>query len=230
VNGIVTITQTRPIALVFSVPAIYVPQVTARLHANEPLPVEAWDRGGKQRLAVGRLATLDNNIDATTDTIKLKALFANADDALFPNQAVNVRLQLDTLAQVLAVPQAAVLRGAQGFYVYVVNDDSSVSTRVVKPGAADGDWTAVEGKLEAGERIVIDGVDRLRDGAKVEVIAADPKQRAGAAEAPASARSQRLANLPPELQEKLKAMSPDERRAFIQKRREEAAKASAAAK
>ena len=131
------------------------------------------------RLAEGRVATIDNAIDASTDTIKVKALFANADDALYPNQAVSVRLQLDTLTNVLAVPQAAVQRGAQGFYVYLVNADNSVSARVVKPGAVDGEWMAIEGPLHPGEQVVTDGVDRLREGAKVEVIAADPKQRAG---------------------------------------------------
>jgi multidrug efflux system membrane fusion protein len=179
-NGLVTITQTRPIALVFSAPSAQLPQIDAKLRGRQILKVEAWDRGGARRLAEGRVATIDNAIDAATDSIKLKALFANEDDTLFPNQAVSVRLQLDTLVDTLAVPPAAVLRGAQDFYVYVVNADNSVSTRSVKPGVVDGDWMAVEGKLEAGERVVIDGVDRLRDGAKVEVIAADPKQRTGA--------------------------------------------------
>lgn len=270
-GGIVTITQTRPIALLFSVPAVHVPLVAARLHAKEPLPVEAWDRHGTRRLAVGRLATLDNAIDPATDTIKLKALFANDDDALYPNQAVSVRLQLDTQSDVLAVPQAAVLRGAQGFYVYVVNADSSVSVRPVKPGAVDGDWTAVEGALDVGERVVIDGVDRLREGARVEVIASDPRQRAGASapagggrrgprggaasgasgagrgfgESPGAPRAQGprqaasappaaeqggeerprwLDRLPPDVAEKVMKMSPEERREWIQKRREERAK------
>jgi len=224
VNGIVVVTQTRPIALVFAVPATHVPRITARLRANEALPVEAWDRSGSRQLAVGRVATTDNAIDPSTDTIKVKAMFANTDDALFPNQAVSVRLQLDTLSKVLAVPSAAVLRGAQGFYLYVVNADNTVSTRVVKPGASDGDWIAVEGDLKAGEKVVIDGVDRLRDGAKVEVIAADPKQRAGAS---APARTERV---PPEVAEKLKAMSPEERRAWFQKRREEKDKAGSSTK
>ena len=179
-NGIVTITQTRPIALMFAVPAANVPLINARLRANETFRWKPGIRGGKTRLAVGRVATLDNAIDASTDTIKVKALFANTDDALYPNQAVSVILQLDTLAGALAVPPAAVLRGAQGFYVYVVNADSSVSTRIVKPGPADGNWMAVEGPLQPGDKVVIDGADRLRDGAKVEVIASDPKQRPGA--------------------------------------------------
>lgn len=186
-NGIVTITQTRPIALVFAVPASNLPQISAGMRSGKPLVVEAWDRGSTRQLATGHVATIDNAIDVSTDTIKLKAVFANDDDTLFPNQSVSVRLQLSTLRDSLAVPAAAVQRGSQGFYVYVVGADNSVSTRVVKPGAVDGDWMAVEGKLEAGEKVVIDGVDRLRDGAKVEVIAADPKQRAGA-QAPAGGR------------------------------------------
>jgi multidrug efflux system membrane fusion protein len=272
-NGIVSITQTRPIALVFSVPSANVPLITRRLRANQPIEVEALDRSGKTPLATGRVATVDNAIDAATDTIKVKALFPNDDDALFPNQAVSVMLRLDTLSDVVAVPQAAVLRGAQGFYVYVVNEDSSVSVKVVKPGAVDGDWMAVEGPLQPGERIVIDGVDRLRDGAKVEVIAADPAQRAGANAPPGGARRggrgaagaasgaasgaahrpqpasaaqaallpsaaasqggaeerpRWMDRVPPEVAEKLTAMTPDERRAWLQKRREERAGATGA--
>ncbi len=176
-NGIVSIAQTRPIALTFSIPAAQVPVLQARLKARQPLPVEAWDKGGAKLLATGQVATMDNAIDASTDTIKVKALFPNQDDALFPNQSVSVRLQLDNLSKVLAVPQAAVLRGAQGFYVYVVGEDNTVSTRVVKPGVVDGDWMAIEGRVQPGEKIVIDGVDRLRNGAKVEVIA--PAARTG---------------------------------------------------
>lgn len=182
--GVVSITQTRPIALTFAVPSGLLPQITASLKSGTPMTVEAWSRDGKTRLATGKLATADNAIDLATDTIKLKAVFPNDDDALYPNQSVSVRLQLSTLQNQLAVPSAAVLRGAQGFYVYVVGDDNSVSTRVVQTGAVDGDWTAIDGPVKPGERIVIDGVDRLRDGAKVEVIAADPKLRAGANAAP----------------------------------------------
>jgi multidrug efflux system membrane fusion protein len=187
-NGIVSITQTHPIAMVFAVPSANVPYITSKLRANLALPVQAWDRGGRRQLAEGRVAAVDNAIDPSTDTIKVKALFANADDALFPNQAVSVTLQLDTLVATLTVPQAAVLRGAQGFYVYVVNADSTVATRVVKPGAVDAGWMAVEGPLQPGERVVVDGSDRLREGARVEVIAADPAQRAGASAAAGSGR------------------------------------------
>lgn len=179
-NGIVVINQTRPITLVFAVPSANVPLITSRLRSNTAMTVNAWDRGGKRLLATGRVATVDNAIDVTTDTIKVKAVFANADDALFPNQAVSVTLQMDTLNDVIAVPPAAVLRGTQGFYLYVVNADNTVSTRVITPGTVDGDWMAIEGPLKVGEKVVIDGVDRLREGAKVEIIATDPKQRAGA--------------------------------------------------
>jgi multidrug efflux system membrane fusion protein len=179
-SGIISITQTQPISLVFAVPATHLPLITARLRAHAPIPVEAWDRGGKKQLAAGRVATVDNAIDPSTDTIKVKAVFPNVDDALFPNQAVSVTLQLDVLSDVIAVPQAAVLRGAQGFYVYVVNADNTVATRVVKPGPVDEGWMAVEGALKPDDKVVVDGTDRLREGAKVELIAADPKQRTGA--------------------------------------------------
>ena len=187
-NGIVSITQTRPIALTFAVPSALLPQVSAGLKGKTSMTVEAWSRDGKTRLATGKLATADNAIDIATDTIKLNPLFPNDDDALYPNQSVSVKLQLATEQNRLAVPAAAVLRGSQGFYVYVVGADNTVSTRVVQTGAVDGDWMAVDGRIEPGERVVIDGVDRLREGAKVEVIAADPKQRAGANAAPRRGR------------------------------------------
>lgn len=204
-NGLVSIAQTRSIALVFAVPASQVPLLQARLAAKQKLPVQAWDKGGAKSLATGTVSTIDNAIDTTTDTIKVKALFPNADDALFPNQSVGVRLQLDTLKDALTVPQAAVLRGAQGFYLYVVEADNTVSTRVVKPGVVDGEWMAVEGAVQAGDKVVVDGVDRLRQGAKVEVIAPNFKgggagggsgkwggkadRPSGAASAPAAAAS-----------------------------------------
>ena len=133
-----SIAQTRPIALVFSVPAALVPLINGKLHANQALTVQALAKGSDSALASGRVLSIDNAIDASTDTIKVKALFPNTDDALFPNQSVGVRLQLDTRKNMLAVPQAAVLRGAQGFYIYVVKDDNSVATQVVQPGVVDG--------------------------------------------------------------------------------------------
>lgn len=174
-NGIVSITQTRPITLTFAVPAIHVTALMQQLRGKQAIPVEVWDSAGRQRLAIGRVDTLDNAIDASTDTIRVKALFANDDDALFPNQAVSVRLQLDVLKDALVVPQAAVQRGAKGFYVYALGPDQTVSVRPVVQGAVDGDQVAVTGPLEAGEQVVVDGVDRLHEGSKVDVIAsADP--------------------------------------------------------
>ncbi len=236
-NGIVSITQTQPISLLFAVPAAHVPLITARLRAGASIPVEAWERGGKRQLAVGRVDTIDNAIDPSTDTIKVKAVFANRDEALFPNQAVSVTLQLNVLNDAIAVPQAAVLRGAQGFYVYIVNADNTVSARVVTPGAVDEGWMAVEGPLRPDEKVVIDGTDRLREGAKVELIPADPKQRAGAnapaggsrqrrgpdASAEAASASERprwMDRLSPEQAEKLKAMSVEERRDWFRAQQE----------
>lgn len=225
-NGIVSITQTRPIALVFAVPSAVLPKITAALRNNQALPVQALDRGSKTPLAEGLVATIDNAIDATTDTIRIKALFPNADDSLFPNQAVSVALQVDTLHDTLAVPPAAVLRGTKGAYVYVVNADNTVATRVVKPGTTEGNWMAVEGDLKPGERVVIDGVDRLRDGAKVEVITPDAKQSSGGGAGEAE-RGHRLDKLPPEVAAKVQAMSPQDRRAWFQQHRGEFKKPSA---
>jgi multidrug efflux system membrane fusion protein len=180
-NGIVSIAQTRPAALVFAVPSDQVPKIMDGLRTKRALLVEAMDRSTGKPLAVGRVASLDNAIDATTDTIKVKALFPNSDDALFPNQSVSVRLQIDTLKDAMTVPQAAVLRGSQGFYVYVASADGTVSTKPIKPGVVDKDWMAIEGDVKAGDKVVIDGVDRLRNGAKVEVIdtSSRGKQRGG---------------------------------------------------
>jgi multidrug efflux system membrane fusion protein len=231
-NGIVSITQTRPMALVFAVPSNVLPKIVAAMKANQGLQVQALDRNSRDVLAQGRVASIDNAIDVTTDTIKVKALFPNGDDLLFPNQSVSVSLQVDTLHDVLTVPPAAVLRGTKGYYVYVVGDDNKVVTKVIKPGPVDGNWMAIDGPLNVGERVVIDGVDRLREGAKVEVIAADPKQRVGAsagADAASGGHKGRMANLPPEIAEKIKAMSPDERRAWFQSHRDELHKASGAA-
>lgn len=218
-NGLVVIAQTQPMALVFAVPSAQLGAITERLRSGAPLPVEVLDRGGQKRLAVGRVASVDNAIDISTDTVRLKALFDNRDDALYPNQSVSVRLQVATVEDALVVPSAALLRGTQGFYVWVVGDDGSVAARTVTPGETDGSVVAVSGALRGGERIVVDGVDRLRDGAKVEVIAADPAQRQGASAPAGGGRAGGARDLPPELREKLRTMSPDERRAFFEKMR-----------
>ncbi len=170
-NGLVSITQTQPIALVFAVPDLHLAAIQDALRAKRPLVVEAWDREQKTKLGEGRVTSTDNAIDSATATLKLKAEFANADGRLFPNQFVQVRLQLNTLRDQLTVPATAVQRGARGSFVYKVQDDGSVSLRPVRVGASEGDWVAVQGELAAGDTLVTDGADRLRDGAKVEVIA-----------------------------------------------------------
>jgi multidrug efflux system membrane fusion protein len=168
-NGIVVITQLQPIAVVFTIPQDNLPVVMKRLQTGEKPPVDAWDRENKAKLASGTLITVDNQIDSTTGTVKLKAQVANQDNALFANQFVNVRMLIDTRRDVVTVPMAALQRGSQGMFVYVVKDDSTVTVRPVKVGPSEGDRVAIESGLAEGERIVTDGMDRLREGARVEV-------------------------------------------------------------
>ena len=168
-NGLVVITQLQPITVFFSIPEDSLPLVSARLKSGAALPVNVYDRANVKQLASGTLTTIDNQIDTTTGTVKLRATFANDDFALFPNQFVNVRLLADTLSGAVIAPNAAIQLGSIGNFVYVVRDDSTVTVRKVMIGAADADHTAVLSGLSAGERIVIDGVDRLREGAKVAV-------------------------------------------------------------
>ncbi|MGD0642210.1 MAG: MdtA/MuxA family multidrug efflux RND transporter periplasmic adaptor subunit [Roseiarcus sp.] len=168
-NGIVVITQLDPISVVFSTPEDNLPQIAARLNSGAKLPVAAFDRANVKQLAMGTLTTFDNQIDVTTGTFKLRATFANPDGALFPNQFVNVRLLVDTLSGAVLAPNAAVQLGASGSFVYVVKDDSTVAVRPVATGPADATNTTIVSGLTAGENVVIDGADRLRDGAKVSV-------------------------------------------------------------
>jgi len=170
-NGLLSIAQTQPAAVVFAVPDERLARIRQQLRDKQALPVQAWDRERRTQLGDGRVASTDNAIDATTGTIKVKALFDNKDGSLFPNQFVNVRLQLDTLKDVLVVPTAAVQRGVPGTFVYAVAD-GTVALRRVKVLASDGDATAVQGELKPGEQVVTDGADRLRDGGKAEVIKA----------------------------------------------------------
>ncbi|MHA7601605.1 MdtA/MuxA family multidrug efflux RND transporter periplasmic adaptor subunit [Alicycliphilus sp. T452] len=211
-NGIVTITQLRPIDAVFSVPQAQLDRIRERQARGAELPVELWDREQRQLLARGRLGALDNAIDPTTDTLKVKAAFANADGRLFPNQFVNVRLQVDLFKDALTVPAAAV----QNNYVYLVQDDGTVTQRRLRVGVADGDRVSVEGDLPEGAQVVTDGLDRLREGARVMVIDAQAAAKADqAAQDAGQRRAQMLRNLTPEQREKLSRMAPDERRAFL---------------
>ena len=177
-TGIVTITQTQPISVVFALPEANLPQIARKLKGTEPLTVQAWDRELRNQLADGKVSTTDNAIDPVTGTIKVKAEFANTDGALFPNQFVNIKLQVNTLVDAVAIPSTAVQRAPRGAFVYVVKADSSVTIRGVRIGTTEGDWVSVQGDLAEGEKVVTDGADRLREGAKVEVIAA-PARPAG---------------------------------------------------
>ncbi|MCE4557046.1 MdtA/MuxA family multidrug efflux RND transporter periplasmic adaptor subunit [Pelomonas cellulosilytica] len=250
-NGLLSIAQTQPAAVVFAVPDQHLARIRQQLADRQPLPVKAWDREQRQQLADGRVASTDNAIDAATSTIKVKALFDNKDGGLFPNQFVNVRLQLDTLKNALVVSTAAVQRGTPGTFVYVVAD-GTVVLRKVRVLATDGESTAVQGELKPGDQVVTDGADRLRDGGKAEVIQAPAggapavggwrgrnRGADGAASgasgpagvgSPAAAasgsgsgdggeRPRWMDRVPPEMVDKIKAMSPDERRAWFQQQR-----------
>ena len=138
-----------------------------RTRADERLPVEAWDREQKTRLAQGNLVAVDNLVDVATGTIKLKAQFSNDDNGLFPNQFVNVRLKLETLEDQTFISQSAVQRGGRGLFVYVVKDDMTVTARPVVLGPSDGPRVSVVKGIEPGERVVVDGIDRLREGTRV---------------------------------------------------------------
>jgi len=174
-NGLVVITQLQPVAVLFTVPQDAMPVVMKRMQSGEKIPVEAWDREQKARLAEGALASADNQVDPATGTVKLKAQFTNDDYALFPNQFVNVRMKLDTLSGVIVIPSAAVQRGAQGLFVFVVGPEKTVAQRVVKLGPTEGSRVAVTDGLREGDLVVVDGMDRLRPGGAVEVTGARPE-------------------------------------------------------
>lgn len=178
-TGVVSIAQVSPITAVFAVPEERVAEVMTRQKAGKPLTVEAWDRDQRTLLATGRLIAADSQIDTTTGTLKLKAEFANEDGGLFPNQFVNVRLILDRLKDVPVLPTAALMQGDKGRYVYRVGADSTVSAVNLKLGAVDGDQVAVLEGLALGDKVVVDGLDKLREGAKVEAIAPDAANAPG---------------------------------------------------
>src|ERR1017187_7467472 len=186
VNGLVVITQVQPIAVLFTLPEDQVNVVRERLHQGQKLPVEAFDRDLKHKLATGELATLDNQIDTATGTLKLKAIFANADDALFPNQFVNPRLLIDTLRGVVLVPNAAIQRGTQSTFAFVVKEDQTVEVRPVEVRLTEGDMTAISKGLAAGEVVVTEGVDKLQSGSKIET--GKPGAPASSSGAPATHR------------------------------------------
>ncbi|MBV9344922.1 MAG: MdtA/MuxA family multidrug efflux RND transporter periplasmic adaptor subunit [Gammaproteobacteria bacterium] len=168
-NGLVVLTQTQPIYVLFAVPSEHLNRIYPHWNRGDVLPVDALDRDNKP-LAHGHLAAIDNEIDPATGTIKLKAIFDNEDNALFPAQFVTARLRTDTLTGVTLIPNAAVQRGAPGTFVYVVGAGNAVALRPVTVGPVSGEQIAISAGVKAGERVVIDGLDKLHDGAKVAVI------------------------------------------------------------
>ncbi|HWU68310.1 MAG TPA: MdtA/MuxA family multidrug efflux RND transporter periplasmic adaptor subunit [Stenotrophobium sp.] len=189
-NGIVVITQLKPINVVFSLPEDDLPGVLKQLGGPQKLAVDAYDRAQTVKLASGTLTTVDNQIDPTTGSVKLKAEFANADEALFPNQFVNVRMLLKVEHDVTLVPSAAIQQGSNGAYVYVVKPDSTVTLRQIRTGDVQGEDTAITSGLAVGETVVTDGVDRLSEGSKVVAAGALPAA-AAAPEKPAKAGGHR---------------------------------------
>ncbi|QUG75121.1 MdtA/MuxA family multidrug efflux RND transporter periplasmic adaptor subunit [Erwinia sp. E602] len=169
-TGIVVITQTHPIDLIFTLPESDIASVLSAQKSGE-VRVEAWDRSNTRLLTSGRLLSLDNQIDTTTGTVKVKARFDNQDDTLFPNQFVNARLQASTLENAIVIPPAGLQMGSEGHFVWVVNGEGKVSKKAVTAGFQDSEKAVITDGLNAGEQVVTDGIDRLTEGAKVEVVA-----------------------------------------------------------
>ena len=170
-TGIVVITQLQPISVIFTTSEDNLQQIIQHTQNGEQLSATAYDRANTTPLEVGSLKTMDNQIDTTTGTVRLRALFQNNDSRLFPNQFVNTRLLVDTIKNAVIVPTTAVLNGSMGQFVYVVKDDNTVTVRPVKIGPVDGERTSIQSGLQVGERVVTDGSDRLREGAKITIPA-----------------------------------------------------------
>lgn len=188
-NGLVVITQTRPISVLFTVPENELQKVVEPLRAGNQLSVEAWDRNDQTKLASGTLKTVDNQIDLATGTLRLKAEFANADESLFPNQFVNIRLRVRTLENVIVVPSPAVQFGSRGTYVYIVNGEQKATVRDVVLGPSDGNDQSITKGIEPGEIVVVEGIDRLREGRPVTLVGDQPP--AGAPKAPKGEKGKR---------------------------------------
>jgi len=167
-SGLVIITQLQPITVIFTIAEDSIPTVLEQLRRGVRMPVEAYDREQKRKLAEGALLTIDNQVDAATGTVRLRAQFPNADNRLFPSQFVNARLLLETRRGATVVPTAAVQSSPRGSFVYVVRPDQTVAVRPVSVGVTDGDDVSIERGLQAGEPVVVDGAERLRDGAAIE--------------------------------------------------------------
>ncbi|MDS1139228.1 MdtA/MuxA family multidrug efflux RND transporter periplasmic adaptor subunit [Pusillimonas sp. SM2304] len=171
-DGIVTITQTQPISVLFTLPQAQLPEVLAQLRAGKNLVADLYDRDDQRKIASGQLVSVDNQIDVATGTVSFKARFENEDESLFPNQFVNVRLRVDA-ASALVIPTLAVQQGSIGAFVYQVNDDNKVHIQPIVVGRVDDQRIAVESGLSAGQRVVTEGVDRLREGSTVQIVTGD---------------------------------------------------------
>ncbi|HEU5080943.1 MAG TPA: efflux RND transporter periplasmic adaptor subunit [Opitutaceae bacterium] len=174
-TGLAVITQLKPISVIFSVPQANVPRIMQRLNSGQSPVVDAYDRDGKTLLAQGKLVTVDNQIDPTTGTIKLRAEFPNDNGALFPNQFVNVQLLVDQLKGATVITTAAVQQGSVGTYVYVVTPQKTAAVRTIQTGPSDNGLIAVTKGLSPGESVVVDGLDHLRDGSAIELITSGAK-------------------------------------------------------
>ena len=172
-NGLVVITQVQPIAVLFTIPEDSLAQVLKKIRAGEHLAVEAYDRSGQTKIADGKVATIDNQIDQTTGTSRLKAVFDNKDNTMFPNQFVNVRLLVEMKSDKILIPAVAIQRGPQGTFVYVVKQDQTVDVRQITVGVIEGTQAAIDNGLSDGEQVVVDGVDKLRAGSKVQLAGAE---------------------------------------------------------
>jgi len=168
-NGLVVIAQVQPIAVLFTIPEDSLSQVLSKVRSGEHLAVEAYDRGGQTKIADGRVETIDNEIDPATGTSRLKALFDNKTNALFPNQFVNVRLLVEIKKDKVLIPAVAIQHGPQGTFVYVVKEDQTADVRPVTVGTIEGDQASIDSGVSEGDRVVVDGVDKLRAGSKVKV-------------------------------------------------------------
>ncbi len=173
-GGLAVLTQMQPISVIFTLPQDQLPEVFAQLQARKALPVSAWNSSNTQKIADGTVSTLDSQIDTATGTVRLRAIFANEDEHLFPNQFVNARLLVKTLDHVLLLPTTAVQTGPSGLFVYVVKDDDTVSVQPVTTGISNGTLSVVTTGLKDGDRVVTDGTDHLRAGIKVSIPGTAP--------------------------------------------------------
>ncbi len=231
-SGIVVVTRLEPISVLFTVPEDNVGEIISRLNTGDTLTVEAYDRSQTAKIATGHLSAVDTQIDTTTGTVKLRALFDNAGGELFPNQFVNVRLLVSTLRRQVVVPAAAIQRGAEGTFVFVVKPDHTVAMRTVTTGKQQDDRIAITKGLNAGETVVTDGADRLHDGSEVTIPSGQKVAKVAPAEnataPPATARSGRrggsfalFRKLTPAEHDQVCALSREDRRAWLTSRRDE---------